>query len=154
MKLNYIVIPIVTLAVALLGSYITSNGMSWYETLTLPKIAPPGSLIGIVWTVIFILSTASALILYNSQNHNNLFWWIIGIFILNAVLNVLWSGLFFGLGQIFASIVEMIVLEISVVALIILIWPLSRISSVLLMPYAFWVAFATYLASQIWSLNK
>ena len=154
MKLNYIIIPLITIIVAVVGSFLTSAGMYWYKTLKLPDIAPPGGFIGIVWTIIFILSTISALIIWNNTPRSNLFWWIIGIFILNAILNVLWSYIFFYSHNIGGAIIEMIILEITVIALCVLIWPISRIASILFWPYAAWVSFATYLAYHIWILNK
>lgn len=153
LKPNYLIIPIITVVVSVLGSYLTDLGMDWYDTINLPEITPPGSVIGAVWTVIFILSTISALLVWNLSKRNKRFWWIIGIFIANAILNVFWSGLFFSLHLIGASIIEMIILEISVLALIVLIWPISRWASVLLIPYAGWVIFATYLAINIWKIN-
>ncbi|MBN1325862.1 tryptophan-rich sensory protein [Candidatus Falkowbacteria bacterium] len=154
MKLNYITIPIITIAVSVLGSFLTSAGMDWYKTLKLPSIAPGGNIIGSVWTVIFILSTISALIVWNNIPKTNLFWWIIGLFIANAILNVLWSFIFFYSQSIGPSIIEMIILELTVLCLCILIWPFSKIASILLWPYAAWVIFATYLAYNIWILNK
>lgn len=154
MKLNYFLIPLITFLTAFLGSLATSRGMEWYNTLKLPSLAPQGSFIGMVWTIIFILSTVSALLVWNNGQTSKKFWLVIGLFIANAVLNFLWSVIFFGFGQIGLSIIEMFVLEATVVALILLIWPISRISSILLVPYAIWVGFATYLAYSIWSLNK
>ncbi|MDD5341135.1 MAG: tryptophan-rich sensory protein [Patescibacteria group bacterium] len=153
MKPNYIIIPLITLAIALTGSLLTSAGMDWYNTLTLPASAPAGIVIGTVWTIIFILSTISALIIWNNFKEDKLFRWIIGIFIANAILNVLWSYVFFYSHQIGASIVEMIILELSVLSLCVLIWPKSKWASILLWPYVAWVIFATYLTVNIWQLN-
>jgi translocator protein len=154
MKFNYILIPIVVFLTAFIGSTLTDPNSTWYKTLKLPSFAPPGYVIGIVWTVIFILCAISAIILWNKLPHNTLFWWLIGIFIVNAVLNIGWSYLFFNQHQIFASIIEMIILEASTIAIIILAWPLSRLAAGLLLPYAAWVAFATFLAMNIYNLNK
>jgi translocator protein len=154
MKLNYILIPIVVFLTAWIGSTLTDPNSTWYKTLKLPSFAPPGYVIGIVWTVIFILCAISAIIMWNKIPHNNLFWWIIGIFIVNAILNIGWSLLFFNQHMILASIFEMIFLEASTIAIIILAWPLSRLAAGLLLPYAAWVAFATFLAMNIYNLNK
>jgi tryptophan-rich sensory protein len=153
MKPNYIIIPLITIAVAVIGSLLTNAGMVWYQSLELPPLAPAGFYIGLVWTIVFILSTISAIIIWNSPNHDKFFWWIIGIFIANAVLNVLWSYLFFFMNLLGSPIIEMIFLELSVLALCILIWPRSKTASILLWPYAAWVIFATYLAISIWQLN-
>jgi len=95
MKPNYIIIPVITILTAAIGSWLTSGGMNWYKTVNFPSWTPPGSVIGLVWTVIFILSAISALMVWNQAAHDNRLWWIAAIFIANAVLNILWSYLFF-----------------------------------------------------------
>lgn len=154
MKLNYILIPIVVFLTAFIGSTLTNPNSSWYIALKLPSFAPPGYVIGMVWTVIFILCAISAIIMWNKIPHSTLFWWIIGLFIANAILNIGWSFLFFNQHLILASIFEMILLEASTIAIIILAWPLSRLAAALLLPYAAWVAFATFLTINILRLNK
>ena len=154
MKPNYLIIPIITVLIAALGSFLTSGGMIWYKTINLPSWTPPGSFIGSVWTIIFILSTSSALIIWNSTTHNQTFWVIVSIFIVNACLNVLWSLLFFRTHLIGGAVLEAGLLGLTVITLIILIWPISKIASILLFPYAGWVAFATYLTYSVWVLNK
>jgi tryptophan-rich sensory protein len=154
MKWNYIIIPIFVFLTAFIGSTLTDPNSTWYKTLKLPNFAPPGYVIGIVWTIIFILCAISALIIWNKLPHDNLFGWIIGIFVINALLNIGWSLLFFNQHQILASLVEMIFLEISVILLIVLSWKGVQLAAYLLLPYAAWVLFATYLTVNIYQLNK
>lgn len=155
MKLNYVIIPIVTILTAVIGSQFTSAGLgSWYRSINLPSWTPPGQVIGLVWTTIFTLSTIAALILWNTPSAKAKLPLFAGIFLLNAVLNVLWSYLFFSQHQIGAAIFEAILLDLTVIALIILAWPISRLASALLMPYAAWVAFASYLTYSVWKLNR
>jgi len=161
MRLNWIVIPLITIAVAVAGSMLTSNGLeTWYDTIRKPSFTPPGSVIGAVWTILYILATISALIFWNSHapfggvQRDSRFWWITTIFIVNAVLNVLWSLIFFNLHQIYAAFWEAVILGLSVVALVVMIWPISIWASVLLAPYAVWVAFASYLTYSVWVLNR
>lgn len=153
MKLSYIIIPLITLATALLGSRLTSSGMDWYKTINLPAWTPAGSIIGAVWTVLFVLATISALIIWNRSAHDTRFWWIVAIFVANAILNAGWSWLFFNQHLLGLAIFEAALLGASILALIILIWPSSRLAAALLVPYAAWVAFATFLTYKIWSLN-
>ncbi|MBU0649151.1 tryptophan-rich sensory protein [Patescibacteria group bacterium] len=154
MKINYLVIPLIALATAVLGSHFTSQGMDWYETLSRPGFTPPGGIIGTVWTVIYILSAISALIVWNKFSRNKRFLWISALFMINAVLNFFWCYLFFAAHLIGAAIIEMLALEATVLALMILVWPRSRFAAFLLAPYAGWVIFATYLAYSIWALNS
>ena len=150
MKLNYFIIPLVTILVATSGSWLTSKGLSsWYNTLSLPTIAPGGGVIGTVWSIIFILTMISALIVWNKTPLNPNFQWIVWLFVANAVLNVLWSYLFFYLHLTGWPIVEMIVLNLTTIALIVLMWNPALWAAILLLPYAAWVTFATYLAYQI-----
>jgi benzodiazapine receptor len=153
MKLNYIIIPLITFLTALSGSLLTSRGMDWYKTIVKPSWTPAGSLIGTVWTILFILGAISALIVWNRLPHDNRFKWIIAVFIINAILNVGWSFLFFNQHLLLTAIFEAALLGASVVALVILIWPLSRLAASLLIPYAVWVLFATFLTYKVWSLN-
>lgn len=153
MKTNYIFIPLSTLAVSVGGSFLTDSGMEWYDTLKLPSFTPPGSVIGMVWTFIFILSTISALILWNKASRGARFNAIFALFICNALLNFFWSFLFFYQGLIGASIWEMCALNLTTLSLIVLSWKFSRTAALLLTPYFAWVSFATYLAYQIWKLN-
>lgn len=154
MRLNHVIIPIVTILVAWSGSLLTSAGMSWYKSINIPVWSPPGSVIGAVWTTIFFLSTISALIVWNKSSHDRRFRWIIGIFILNAMLNVFWSYLFFSQHLIGSAIFEAAALGLTAYVLIVLIWPVSRGASLLLVPYAGWTTFATYLTYLIWTLNR
>jgi tryptophan-rich sensory protein len=156
MKWNYLIIPLVTVLVSVIGGQFTSGGTGsgWYGAIVNPSWTPPGSVIGAVWTVIFILTTISALIVWNRVPRDTRFWWIVGILLLNAVLNVLWSYLFFDRHLMGWAVLEAAALDLTVIALMVLIWPLSRIASLLLLPYAGWVAFATYLTHAVWSLNR
>ena len=152
MKLNYIVIPLCALITSLAGSWFTRSGMDWYRTIALPSWTPPGSVIGGVWTVIFILSAISALIVWNAADTKYRSA-IVVLFAANALLNILWCYLFFGAHAIGLSIAEMVLLNLTTLALIILIWPTSAAGSVLLVPYFCWVCFATYLTVTIWRMN-
>ncbi len=153
MRLNYVIIPLVAFLTALLGSLLTSRAMDWYKSIAKPSWTPPGSIIGAVWTILFILGAISALIVWNGLPHDTHFKWIIAVFIINAILNVGWSWLFFGQHVLGLAIFEAGLLGLSVLALIILIWPGSRLAASLLIPYAAWVCFATFLTYKVWSLN-
>jgi len=77
-----------------------------------------------------------------------------GAFVLNAVINVAWSALFFGNRLILPAVFDAGLLFLSVLLIMILAWPISWIASLLLIPYAGWVAFATALTWAIYQLNR
>jgi benzodiazapine receptor len=152
-KLNHLLIPAAVASVALLGSAFTRGGMSWYRTLKLPTWTPPGSTIGLVWTTIFALAAVSLLLVFNGGHAAQALRSNVLVALLNAALNVLWSLLFFSFHRIGAATVEAALLGATVIWLMVLVWPVSRLASLLLAPYAAWVAFATYLAYSVWRLN-
>ena len=154
MKLNYFVIPLIVFLASFFGGRITTSGMDWYRSLSLPSWTPAGWVIGLVWTFIFTLGAISVILFWNLKQKPDYFYWVIGLFILNIILNVLWSYLFFGQHLISFAVAEAFALGISVLALIILIWPFSNSAALLLAPYCGWVFFATYLTYSIWLLNK
>jgi len=151
--INYLLIPIAVFLTTYCGGIITQRGLEWYKNIKLPSFTPPGYFIGFVWTIIFILLSISIIIAATRLSGNG-FLWLMALFILNLILNFSWSSLFFGQHLIGWAVLEALLLEFSVFALIIYIWPISILSSVLLFPYAAWVAFATMLTYLIWQLNK
>jgi len=155
MKLNYWVIPLITILVAASGSWLTQQGLSsWYSGLILPVDAPDGGFIGIVWTIIFVLVAWSALMVWNQKPRRPNFKWIVLLFLMNAILNVGWSYLFFVLHRPGWAILEMTILNLTTIFLVIWLWRKTIWSAILLVPYVVWVTFATYLTYLIWLLNK
>jgi len=151
--MHNIIIPLFTFLVALVGSRITTSGLKWYQTINVPKWTPNGKIIGLVWTSIYILAAISALIVWNQYGDQA----SIGIgmlFLLNGILNALWSYIFFIRHDFTLSVFEASAINITVILLIYSIWPLSLIAALLLVPYFIWVSFATYLTCQIKSLNS
>ncbi len=154
MKTSYIGILLVTIATAFIGSILTSAGMAWYQTLNLPSWTPSGSVIGFVWTTIFILTTLSALMIWTESSAKKSLKTLAILFIVNAIINVSWSYLFFYSHNIAAGVIDSFILGLSVLSLIFYTRPVSRLASLLLWPYAGWVFFATYLNYVVWTLNR
>ena len=75
------------------------------------------------------------------------------LFGLNALLNILWSGLYFKLQRPDWALIEVVFLWLSIVALMWGLWRLSRWASALLIVYAVWVAVAAMLNLQTVALN-
>lgn len=154
MRPNYLIIPLITLAIASLGSWVTNQGISWYRTLDLPPWTPAGSIIGAVWTLLFILVTISALLVWNRKLTLSQRRTIAAAFLINALLNVSWSFIFFKAHLLGLAVIEAGLLGLSVLFLIVLVKPYSRLASSLLVPYFLWVSFATYLTYAVWRLNR
>ena len=154
MHLSYILIPIVTILVAFAGGQLTMRSVkTWYKTIRKPTWTPPGAVIGAVWTVLYILAALSALIVWNLPLAP-VSAMVTMLFILNAAVNVLWSYVFFYLHKMAPAIWVCLFLDLTIILLIQFIAPVSALAAWLLVPYAAWVTFASYLNYRVWTMNR
>jgi len=138
---------------AALGGWLTDTG-PWYQALRKPWFQPPNFLFAPAWTTIFICLGCAAVIAWNAPgNTAQQRFGIACSFALNFVLNSLWSLLFFERRRPDLALIEVIVFWWSIVALIVVVGPLSSTAVWLLVPYLVWVSFATVLNQRIVALN-
>lgn len=152
-KPNHIIIPSLSLGVLIIGRLLTGGEMGWYKTLKFTFITPPGWFIAAVWQWIFVLVTIVALYVWNSFRRDVRFFALLSLLILNGALNIAWSYFFFYRHEIGYAFLDALALAATTVALIILIRPVSRLLSWLLMPYAVWLIFAIALNGLICLAN-
>ncbi|WP_419815843.1 TspO/MBR family protein [Glacieibacterium sp.] len=116
----------------------------WYRGLKKPSWQPPEWLFGPAWTAILACGATAAVLAWNAGDSASRTAEIIA-FAVNAVYFLAWSPLFFMLRRPDWALVEVIFLWASVVALIVVVAPLSTLGCWLLVPYLAWVSFATVL---------
>lgn len=149
----YVIVPLVTIAVAVLGNIFTSMGMDRYDTLMLHPATPAGSLIGMIWTMIFIYTTIAALYAFKTLPKGKLYNRVLTLFIINAALNMLRSLLFFDAHLLRVAFGEMILLEITNILLFIYMYRKAGLASRLILPYMVRVLLASFFAYQTAILN-
>lgn len=138
--------------VAVAGLLLTPLG-PWYYGLKKPRWQPPDWLFGPAWTLIFTLAATSGVLAWNAADTVAARRCVIVLFAVNGALNMGWSALFFTLRRPDWSLVEVVFLWLSIVALIAGLWRLSPLASLLLAPYLAWVSFASVLNLAIVRLN-
>ncbi|NJM91424.1 MAG: tryptophan-rich sensory protein [Rhodospirillaceae bacterium] len=126
---------------------------SWYEALRKPAWRPPGWLFGPVWTVIFALTAFAGVTAWRRTQTRRDGQLILILFLLNGILNVTWSLLFFRLHRPDWALAEVVLLWLSILILIIVLMRFSHAASWLLVPYLAWVAFAGFLNYTVVKLN-
>lgn len=136
-----IVVGTVTLG---LGGFLTEIG-PWYFQLDVPAWKPPNWVFGPIWTVIGICSVTAADLGLRAVKTESAHRLLEGLFGVNAVLNVLWTLLFFKLHRPDWALAEVVPLWLSVLALMIVLWRIDVFSSLLLLPYLVWVGIAATL---------
>ncbi len=143
---------LLVLLIGVAGSYFTSQSVkTWYPQLQKPSFTPPDWLFAPAWTVLYLLV---GLTLYVCWQNN--FWndsKLKFLFFLQLTLNFIWSPLFFGLQSLLLGSIDILLLDIAVIATLILISKHSRLATLLMIPYLFWILFATILNFAIFILN-
>ena len=152
--LKLIIALTVPLSVGWIGSLFTSPEINgWYSTLAKPALNQPNWIFGPVWTTLFILMGIAAFLIWRRGLNNKNVQAALAIFVFQLFLNVFWSLLFFGIHSPMVAFTEIISLWLAILALILAAYRVSRPAAYLLIPYVFWVSFATYLNYAIWQLN-
>lgn len=127
--------------VAGLGALMTDIG-PWYLALRQPAWKPPDWAFGPGWTLIFTLAAASGVEGWRHADSPARRQTLLALFALNGILNVLWSLLYFRMRRPDWALVEVVFLALSVVGLMVFLWPFARRGAWLLAPYLAWVGFA------------
>lgn len=139
--------------VSALGGLATSLSVDgWYQTLVRPPLNPPDWVFAPVWTTLFALMAVAAWRVWLQvsvprRGRALLLYWI------QLALNLLWSCLFFGVQSTGGALIEIVVLLLAIVATTVTFMRVDRIAGWLMVPYAAWVSFATYLNAGLWWLN-
>jgi len=126
---------------------------AWYYNLRKPSWQPPNWLFGPVWTIIFILEAASAVIGWQSSRSVSGGILLISTYVVNGLLNMLWSLFFFKLRRPDWALYEVGFLWLSIVAMIEVLRHEAGMAWIFLVPYLLWVSFAAFLTSTIVRLN-
>jgi len=78
----------------------------------------------------------------------------LGLFVLQLILNGVWSWLFFGCHRMELAFVDIIALLIAILLTLLQFWKHCTAAGLLFLPYLCWVAFAAALNHQLWWLNR
>lgn len=138
--------------VAAVGASASLQAGAFYAELVRPDWAPPAAVFGPVWTVLYALMAVAAWLVWE-RREVRLARIALALFVLQLILNALWSWLFFGWKQGASSFVDVVFLWVLIVATLVLFWRIRLLAGLLLVPYLGWVTFASALNYAIWQLN-
>ena len=144
-----------TFFAALLGSLFTRNAIfDWYAGLNKPFFTPPDWLFGPVWTVLYLLMALSAFLVWQKGLDSPAVKIALALYLLQLILNALWTPLFFGLKMPLVAFIEILLLWTAIVLTIIASARVSILAGLLLLPYIVWTSFAALLNCSLWLLNR
>ena len=140
------------LALAAAGGLMTEVG-DWYRGLRKPSFQPPDWAFGPAWTLILGMAAAAGVLAWHGAPDAGARTTVALLFGANGLLHFLWSPLFFKLQRPDWALMEVVFLWLSVLALVVGLWPYSQVASWLVAPYLAWVSFAAVLNLAIVRLN-
>jgi benzodiazapine receptor len=153
--IKFIICLAVTFTPAVIGSLFTRQAISdWYAYLNKPSFTPPDWLFGPVWTLLYLLMAVSAFLVWQKGLANPLVKIALALYLLQLILNGLWTPLFFGAKLLLVAFCEIVVLWVAIVLTILAFARVSTPAAVLLLPYIVWTSFAAVLNFSIWLLNR
>ena len=141
-----------TFAAAAIGGIASSTSGVFYRQLVRPGWAPPGWLFAPVWTVLYALMGVAAWLVWRVRGLRAARV-ALSLFVVQLVLNSLWTWLFFAWKQGALAFAEILVLWALIVGTMVAFWRARPLAGCLLIPYLAWVTFASVLTYAVWKLN-
>lgn len=154
-KINWkklILITLVTIFVGSFFAFFNMDGMKEFANLDKPFLAPPGIVFMIAWFILYVLMSISVYMISESNNPNKKD--AISIYILQLIINSLWTLFFFGLKVRLLAFFWIILLIIVVISMIISFSKINKTAAKLQIPYIIWLFFAAYLTISVYLLNR
>jgi benzodiazapine receptor len=139
-------------AAAAVGGVASANAGDFYQRLARPGWAPPPYLFGPVWSVLYFIMGIAAGLVWRARGFEGART-ALTLFILQLVLNGLWTWLFFAWRMGMWAFVEIVILWLIILATILAFGRIRTLSAWLLLPYLAWVSYATALTYAVWRLN-
>jgi tryptophan-rich sensory protein len=127
-------------------------GNPWFDALRKPSIYPPPGTFPIVWGALYVLMGLALAMIVTSRGAR-LRGFAIAAFVIQLILNLAWSPLFFGAHQMSAAMLLLVVLDAAVIVTIVAFYRVRPLAALLLAPYLAWILFATALNWQFLALN-
>lgn len=152
---QFIFAIIVSFIPGAIGNIYSPNGPSdaWYNMLNKSIVTPDGWVFGVAWTTLYaLLGIALFLVMRNEQTRLSKTRAYL-LFLIQMVLNALWSYTFFGAHMTEWALVVLIALIVASVMMMRAFRPFSKWASYLIWPYILWISFAAYLNIAIVWLN-
>jgi len=143
---------IVSFSASAVGAVASIQAKTFYGELVQPSWAPPASVFGPVWSLLYgMMAIAAWLVWRNGGFRANST--ALSIFLVQLAVNALWSWLFFAWQLGAWAFVDILFLWVLIVATIVCFWRVRPLAGALLIPYLCWVSFAAFLNYSVWQLN-
>lgn len=145
--------PLVLLLGFLSGAVSGSGaGNPWFMGLAKPSLYPPPATFGIVWSLLYLLMGLALAMVVTARGAPGR-GLAVGLFVLQLLLNLAWSPLFFAMHQITFALYLLVAIDLAVVLTLAAFWKVRPLAALLLVPYLAWCLFAAALNWQFLAAN-
>lgn len=148
MLIRIVIFLIINFAALAIGGIFTGKGVpsEWYQTINKAPWTPPGWMFGAAWT--FIMICFSVYMAYAWKSVANLNYLIL-LFVLQWILNVGWSPVFFYYHNTLFGMILISALTLLVIYFLFAYVHELKLISLLILPYVLWLLIATSLNGYI-----
>ena len=144
----------IPLLVGAIAAFFTQAGVhGWYSAANKPSYNPPNWVFAPVWTALYIMMGIALYLVWKSDTDKAVKQTAIILFAIQLTLNFLWSFIFFYAKQPGWAFADIIALWLILLLTAIWFGKISATAAWLLVPYIFWVSFASLLNFYIWKHN-
>jgi tryptophan-rich sensory protein len=144
---------LVTVALAAgLAAIASVDAPEFYAELVKPQWAPPSAVFGPVWTVLYLMMAVAAWLVWRDRGFSGAPL-ALTLFLVQLVVNALWSWLFFAWREGMLAFLDIVVLVVLIIATTLAFWRIRPLAGALLVPYLAWVVYAAALNYRVWQLN-
>lgn len=152
MALRVIVFIIINFLALGIGGMFTGKGVpsDWYQNLNKAPWTPPGWVFGAAWTLIMVCFAFYMSAAWQSSFNRNV---LIGLFVVQFILNVSWNPVFFYYHQALAGLIVISLLTLLVGYFLFGMMPLLKLNALWVLPYFLWLLIATSLNAYIYFKN-
>jgi translocator protein len=135
---------------AAIGGLGSMDASAFYAQLDKPAWAPPASVFGPVWSVLYLSMGVAAWLVWRApgESRGALGWWLAQL-----VANTLWSWLFFTWRAGAWAFADALALLLLVALTVAAFWRVRPLAAALLLPYLGWAGFAAVLTWRLWQGN-
>jgi tryptophan-rich sensory protein len=125
-----------------------------YQLMKKPKWAPRAKVFGPVWSVLYLIITITFGTVFYQVFTGQLPLIIVLPFVLNLIFNILFTPIQFGLKSNILGLLDIVLVLITLVWLMVAVYPYIPLVALANIPYLLWVCFATVLQIAITYLNR
>lgn len=152
MALRVIVFIIINFLALGIGGMFTGKGVpsDWYQNLSKAPWTPPGWVFGAAWTFIMVCFAFYMSAAWQSSTNRTM---LIGLFVVQFILNVSWNPVFFYYHQALTGLIVISLLTLLVGYFLFGMMPLLKLNVLWVLPYFLWLLIATSLNAYIYFKN-